>query len=45
LNLNNNKKLHHLDMQVATHVFALCESKNHLHKLSVSMLLDTGYLL
>ena len=32
-------------MQVATHVFALCESKNHLHKLSVSILSDTGYLL
>ena len=32
-------------MQVATHVFALCESQKHLHQLSVPVLVDTGYVL
>ncbi|GAA62246.1 hypothetical protein P20311_0011 [Pseudoalteromonas sp. BSi20311] len=45
MNLKRNKKLRHLNMQVATHVFALCESQKHPHQRSVPVPEDTGYLL
>lgn len=45
MNLKRNKKLRHLNMQVATHVFALCESQKYPHQLSIPVLADIGYLL